>query len=103
MSKSNEEIKQIFISPSPPVRHRSVTLALFASTSCLQAASQQRYKEFCDSCKAFNSRQMAAVKKEQEKKEAPEETQSGVVEKPTPTSAATKQPNKRTKSAGKRK
>lgn len=89
--------------PSPLVRHGSVTLFLFASPSCLQAALWQRCKKFCDACEAFSSRQMAAVKKEQEKTQALEEAQCAVLEKTTPTSAATQQPNKRAKSAGKKK
>ncbi|XP_070843007.1 androglobin [Chaetodon trifascialis] len=44
----------------------------------MQAALWQRCKKFLDACEAFSSRQMAAVKKEQEEKQALEETQQAV-------------------------
>ncbi|XP_018528148.1 androglobin isoform X1 [Lates calcarifer] len=69
----------------------------------MQAALWQCCKKFLDACEAFSSRQMAAVKKEQEEKQALEEAQQAVLEKTTPTPAATQQPNKRAKSAGKKK
>ncbi|XP_023262820.1 androglobin [Seriola lalandi dorsalis] len=69
----------------------------------MQAALGQRCKKFLDACEAFSSRQMAAVKKEQEEKQALEEAQQAVLEKTTPTSAATQQPHKPAKSAGKKK
>ncbi|XP_040920516.1 androglobin [Toxotes jaculatrix] len=69
----------------------------------MQAALKQCCKKFLDACEAFSSRQMAAVKREQEEKQALEEAQQAVLEKTTPTSAATQQPNKRAKSAGKKK
>ncbi|XP_030260251.1 androglobin isoform X3 [Sparus aurata] len=69
----------------------------------MQAALWQRRKKFLDACEAFSSRQMAAVKKEQDSKQALEEAQQAVLEKTTPTSPATQKPNKRAKSAGKKK
>uniref|UniRef100_UPI0037E8966F androglobin n=1 Tax=Semicossyphus pulcher TaxID=241346 RepID=UPI0037E8966F len=69
----------------------------------MQAALWQRCKKFLDACDAFGGRQMAAVKKEQEEKRALEEAQQAVLEKTTPASAAAQQPNKRAKSAGKKK
>ncbi|XP_029352950.1 androglobin [Echeneis naucrates] len=66
----------------------------------MQAALGQRCKKFLDACKAFSSRQMAAVKKEQEVRQALEEAQQAVLEKTAPSSAATQQPHKRSKSAG---
>ncbi|XP_041814551.1 androglobin isoform X2 [Chelmon rostratus] len=44
----------------------------------MQAALWQRCKKFLDACEAFSSRQMAAVKKEQEEKQALEEAQQAV-------------------------
>ncbi|KAK5852926.1 hypothetical protein PBY51_006757 [Eleginops maclovinus] len=55
---------------------------------------------FLNACEALSNRQMANIKKEQE---ALEEAQQAALEKTTPTSAATQQPNKRAKSAGKKK
>ena len=46
---------------------------------------------------------MAAVKKEQDSKQALVEAQQAVLEKTTPISSATQKPNKRAKSAGKKK
>ncbi|XP_059212705.1 androglobin isoform X2 [Centropristis striata] len=69
----------------------------------MQAALWERRQKFLDACEAFSSRQMAAVKKEQEETQALEEAQQAVLEKTAPTSAATQQPNKRAKSAGKKK
>ncbi|GAA6236160.1 androglobin isoform X1 [Lates japonicus] len=69
----------------------------------MQAALWQYCEKFLDACEAFSSRQMAAVKKEEEEKQALEEAQQAVLEKTTPTPAATQQPNKRAKSAGKKK
>ncbi|KAG8011319.1 Androglobin [Nibea albiflora] len=63
----------------------------------------QRCKMFHDACKAFSSRQMAAEKRDQEGKQALEEAQQAVLEKTTPTPAATQQPNDRAKSAGRKK
>ncbi|XP_026196445.1 androglobin [Anabas testudineus] len=67
----------------------------------MQAALRQRSKKFLEACKAFSSRQMAAF--EQDEKQALEEAQQAVLEKPTPTSAAAQQPSKRAKSSGKKK
>ncbi|XP_037606049.1 androglobin isoform X2 [Sebastes umbrosus] len=61
----------------------------------MQAAMSQHRKTFLDACEAFTSRQMEAMKKEQE--ENLEEAQQA-----TPTSAATQQSNKQAKSAGKK-
>ncbi|XP_039980396.1 androglobin isoform X2 [Xiphias gladius] len=69
----------------------------------MQAALWHRCKKFLDACETLSSHQMATVKKEQEEKQALEEAQQAVLEKTTPTSAATQQPNKRAKSAGKKK
>ncbi|CAK6961915.1 LOW QUALITY PROTEIN: androglobin [Scomber scombrus] len=69
----------------------------------MQAALWQRRKKFLDACEAFSSRQMAAMKKEQEEKQALEDAQQAAQEKTVPTSAANKQPNKGAKSAGKKK
>ncbi|XP_070782313.1 androglobin [Enoplosus armatus] len=67
------------------------------------AASRQHYRKLCDACEAFNSRQMAAMKKEQQEKQALEEAQQAPLEKTTPTPAASQQPSKHAKSAGKKK
>ncbi|XP_065820158.1 androglobin isoform X1 [Labrus bergylta] len=69
----------------------------------MQAALWQRCKKFLDSCDAFSSRQMAALKKEQKEEEAVEGAQQAVLEKTTPSSAAAQQPKKQAKSAGKKK
>ncbi|XP_038583723.1 androglobin [Micropterus salmoides] len=69
----------------------------------MQAALWQRCKKFHNACEAFSSRQMAAMKKEQEEKPALEEAQQALLEKTTPTPAAAQQPNKRAKTAGKKK
>ncbi|XP_067338872.1 androglobin isoform X2 [Channa argus] len=64
----------------------------------MQAASRQHYQKFLDSCKAFNSRQMAAVEKQ-----ALEGAQQAAPEKTTPPSAAPQKPKKGVKSASKKK
>nr|XP_046228363.1 androglobin isoform X3 [Scatophagus argus] len=69
----------------------------------MQAASWQHCKKFLDACEAFSSRQMAAVKKKQDEKQARDEAQQSALEQTTPTSAGTQQPNKHAKSAGKKK
>nr|XP_019953171.1 PREDICTED: androglobin [Paralichthys olivaceus] len=69
----------------------------------MQAALWKRHNNFLDACKAFSSRQMADAKKEQEVKQALEEAKHAVLEKTTPTSAATQQSDKCAKSAGKKK
>ncbi|KAM4521485.1 androglobin isoform 2-T2 [Odontesthes bonariensis] len=68
----------------------------------VQASCQDREKLF-DAWETFISHQMAAEKKEQEKNSALKEAQLADVEKTAPTSAATQQPNKPAKSAGKKK
>ncbi|XP_074542110.1 androglobin [Halichoeres trimaculatus] len=67
----------------------------------MQTALWQHCKKFLDACDALRSHQMATVKKEKEEKQAVEEAQQA--EKTTPASAATQQPNKRAKSAGRKK
>ncbi|XP_044233309.1 androglobin isoform X2 [Thunnus albacares] len=69
----------------------------------MQAALWQHRKKFLDACEAFSSRQMAAMKKEQEEKQALEDTQQAAQEKTISTSPANRQPNKHAKSAGKKK
>ncbi|XP_026174868.1 androglobin isoform X2 [Mastacembelus armatus] len=69
----------------------------------MQAALWERSKKFHDACEAFYSRQMATVKKEQEARSTLEEAQQAVLEKTTPAPAANQQPNKRAKTAGKKK
>ncbi|TNN65677.1 hypothetical protein EYF80_024081 [Liparis tanakae] len=68
----------------------------------------QRCKTFLDACGSFSSRQLEAVKKKQEEKQALEDaqkaTQKAAQEKATtPTAPANQQRNKRGKSAGKKK
>ncbi|KAK1889169.1 Androglobin [Dissostichus eleginoides] len=65
--------------------------------------NMQHCKIFLDACEALSNRQMANIKMEQEAKQALEEAQQAALEKTTPDSAATQQPNKRAKSAGKKK
>ncbi|KAM6906786.1 androglobin [Lycodopsis pacificus] len=67
----------------------------------MQAALGQRRKTFQDACESFSSRQMAAVKKEQEEKQALDDAQQAVEKTKAP--SAKKQRNKQAKSAGKKK
>nr|XP_004541797.1 androglobin isoform X6 [Maylandia zebra] len=70
----------------------------------MQAAFEQRCKNFHNTCEAFNSRHRASIKKEQEEKEALEEAQSAALEKQAAfTSASAQPPNKQDKKAGKKK
>ncbi|CAJ1078450.1 androglobin isoform X2 [Xyrichtys novacula] len=69
----------------------------------MQAALWQCREKFLSACDAYRSHQMAAVKKEKEEKQAVEEAQQAVLEKTTPASAVTQQPNKPAESAGKKK
>ncbi|XP_042081827.1 androglobin isoform X7 [Haplochromis burtoni] len=70
----------------------------------MQAAFEQRCKNFHNMCEAFNSRHRASIKKEQEEKEALEEAQSAALEKQAAfTSASAQPPNKQDKKAGKKK
>ncbi|XP_073348559.1 androglobin [Pagrus major] len=92
-----EQQKQQALNQKEPIR------CLLEMCENMQAALWQRHKKFLDACEAFSSRQMAAVKKEQEEKQALDEAQQAVLEKTTPTSSATQKPNKRAKSAGKKK
>ncbi|XP_025998332.1 androglobin isoform X3 [Astatotilapia calliptera] len=70
----------------------------------MQAAFEQRCKNFHNTCDAFNSRHRASIKKEQEEKEALEEAQSAALEKQAAfTSASAQPPNKQDKKAGKKK
>ncbi|XP_072218250.1 androglobin [Leuresthes tenuis] len=68
----------------------------------VQASCQHREKSF-DAWETFSSSQMAVEKKEQEENSVLEEAQPADLEKTAPTTAATQQPNKRAKSAGKKK
>lgn len=63
----------------------------------------QHCKIFLDACEALRNRQKANIKMEHEAKQPMEEAQQAALEKTTPDSAATQQPNKRAKSAGKKK
>ncbi|XP_005454715.1 androglobin isoform X1 [Oreochromis niloticus] len=69
----------------------------------MQAAFEQRCKNFHNACEAFNSRHRASIKKEQEEKQALEEAQSAALEKAAFTSASAQPPNKQAKKAGKKK
>ncbi|KAM8725482.1 androglobin isoform 2-T2 [Acanthopagrus schlegelii] len=92
-----EQQKQQALSQKEPIR------GLVEMCENMQAALWQRRKKFLDACEAFSSRQMAAVKKEQDSQQALEEAQQAVLEKTTPTPSATQKPNKRAKNAGKKK
>lgn len=85
---------------SLPRRHPGAVLSLLLS--CLQAQRQDFENSF-HACKAFSSLKMAAMKKEQEEKQALEEAQLAVQKGTGPTSAATRKPNKHAKSARKKK
>ncbi|KAI4802216.1 hypothetical protein KUCAC02_020068, partial [Chaenocephalus aceratus] len=65
--------------------------------------NMQHCKIFLDACEALRNRQKANIKMEHEAKQPMEEAQQAALEKTTPDSAATQQPNKRAKSAGKKK
>ncbi|XP_006797304.1 androglobin [Neolamprologus brichardi] len=69
----------------------------------MQAAFEQRCKNFHNTCEAFNSRHRASIKKEQEEKEALEDAQSTALEKAAFTSASAQPPNKQDKNTGKEK
>ncbi|KAM9704107.1 androglobin [Menidia menidia] len=66
-------------------------------------AMYQHCEKLYDACEAFISHQMAATKKEQDENPVLEEAQPAEQEGTAPTSASTQQPNKRAKSAGKKK
>ncbi|XP_028996143.1 androglobin isoform X2 [Betta splendens] len=83
------------------VRRKELMRHQLSTYENMQAASQQRHEDFLNTCKAFNSRQMAELGLNE--KEAPEETQQAVGGKAAPSSATTRQPNKSAKSAGKKK
>ncbi|XP_047429782.1 androglobin isoform X2 [Mugil cephalus] len=86
--------KQQLLNSKEQIKHQ---LQMYAN---IQAAREELH----NACEAFSSRQMAAaVKREQGEKQALEEAQAAAAEETTPTSAATQQPRKPAKSAGRKK
>ncbi|XP_040015836.2 androglobin isoform X2 [Gasterosteus aculeatus] len=69
----------------------------------MQAASRQRSGTFQDACGSLRSRQMAAMERKQEEKQALEDAQQALLEKTRPTSSANQRRKKSANVAGKKK